>query len=147
MNPSQSLEIVLVDESNRAAPIAGVFFSICFFLRGAYRFAFRTRGTDREGVVVVLYEDLERGRKINLHYQPADFKTSLDECDPEVVVRTPSEREMRFAFKTVHDYEATELFEDAEEWLNSSNGRVRADEVRVSLAAGRTVVHVPCRRQ
>lgn len=144
MNPTQSLKIQLIREDGSPVEVKGVFFSIRFFMSGVYRFAFRTRGTDENGQVVVTYDEMERTRKINLKHQPMDFKTALDECDPIVVVRTSTAEEMRGASRTVHQFEATEYFDDAEEWLHSSNGMVRAEELQVKLAGGQTVARIPC---
>jgi hypothetical protein len=144
MNPAQSLKIELIREDGRPAEVKGVFFSICFFMSSVYRFAFRTPSTDEKGQVVVSYNEIERARKINLKHQPMDFKTTLDECDPVVVVRTPTAEEMREASRTVHQFEATEYFDDAEQWLHSSNGMVRAEELQVKLGRGQTVARIPC---
>ena len=145
MNPNQSLKIELVDKHGAPVEVGGVFFVVCFFMSSVYRFGFRTPATDENGVVSVSYDYLEQLRKGNLEYQPMDFKTALDECDPVVVVKPPSAEDMQEAWKTVHRFKATERYEEAKSWLHSSNEDVHAEETKVKMGLGQTVARIPCR--
>jgi hypothetical protein len=74
-----------------------------------------------------------------------DFNTSLEETDPEVVVRTPNVHEMKRGWTAAHEYNAIEFFEEAEQWLRSSNEKIKAGEQRLKLGSGQTVAQIRCR--
>jgi hypothetical protein len=133
MKPPQVIEVQLVDRSGRAIQLKDVSVSVDFFLHGAHRYGFRFGPTDEGGHIRVSYDDVERRRQMNLHAQPWDYKTTLDETDPKVQVSVPPQDELRKAAKIATSFNLGTLPPDAAFWLRANNDRITCQPADATL--------------
>ena len=144
MKPQQTIEIQLVDHSGHPIELEGVSISLDFFLHGIHRYGFRLGPTDHLGRLHLSYSDVEQRRQMNLHAQPWDYKTTLDETDTTVRVSVPSRDELQKAAKIATSFNLGDVPPDAAFWLRANNGKIECQPVDATLDGGRTVVNVVC---
>lgn len=145
MKPQQTIEIQLVDHSGQTIDLEGVSVSLDFFLRGIHRYGFRFGPTDHHGRLHLPYSDVEQRRQMNLHAQPWDYKTALDETDTTVRLSVPSRDELQKAAKIATSFNLGDVPPDAAFWLQANNGKIECEPVDVTLDGDTTVVSIVCK--
>lgn len=144
MKPHQTIEVQLVDHSGHPIELEGVSVSLDFFLHGIHRYGFRFGPTNHHGGLHLPYSDVDQRRQMNLHSQPWDYKTTLDETDTTVRVSVPSRDELQKAAKIATSFNLGDVPPDAAFWLQANNGKIECEPVDVILDRDTTVVNVVC---
>ncbi len=138
MNTNQSILVLLVDSLGKEVRQENIFFTISFYLKGKYRYAFRVGGTNENGSLLITYDDVEKCRLDNLKLQSWDYKTTLNECDRQVKLSVPTKQEL------IKAYEISSRFNmgnQSSAWLNAANDLVKANgDMTVDLIGDKTFV-------
>jgi hypothetical protein len=135
MKPGQSINIQLTTGDKKPLPISDVLVLINLFTGGKYRYGFVAGRTDKEGRLIVSYEDIEKLRRANAQEFLMDYNTKLEDCDPFVQIVVPSEKDLLDRKEKVF-----QNFGRTPEWavIWPSNAKVRSQENTVKLV-GQTV--------
>jgi hypothetical protein len=133
MNIGSVLEIQLQDSKQRPILMAEVSLDVVFFCEGRERYRFDAGKTDAQGHVTASYDLFESIRKDNQSFAVMDYNTRLEVCDPVVVVRAPTLDELNQRLTAVKTWFPDRVPALAERYGLSNNGRLRVEEVRVSV--------------
>jgi hypothetical protein len=133
MNPGNILEIQLQDSKHGPILMSDVSVDVVFFCGGRERYRFDAGTTDAQGHVMAPYELFETIRKDNQSFAVMDYNTRLEDCDPVVVVRAPTLDELSQRLNAVKTWFPDRVSALAERLRLSNNGRLRVEEVRVSV--------------
>jgi hypothetical protein len=125
------------------ATIANVEIDVYFYLNQKQRYGFRGGFTDAQGCLSVTYDYLEKRRRKSSEYQPWDYQTSLDDCDPLVRVVIPSMAELVSAHETYKRFNAGVVSPEAAAWLSAANDAVRALPVVAQIVGEEARVVIP----
>ncbi len=91
MQPKQVIDVQLIDGKGNKVAIPNIMIDAEFFVGGKPRFTFTDGRTDTSGKLRVTYDDLEARRKDMARFYLMDYNTKLDECDPGIAFKVPSE--------------------------------------------------------
>ena len=130
MRAEQLLQIQLTDRENQPLLAANILIDVQFFVAGRLRYTFVAGRTASSGNLVVTYDDLEAMRRDMAQLFLMDFNTRLEDCDPTVNLKIPSQGSLI----TRHD-NALRSYQKAPRWAEDwpSNSEVKADGISVEL--------------
>jgi hypothetical protein len=131
MKPDQSIQIQLETTSGMPLALDNALLEIRLFTHGNFRYCFKAGRTDSKGQLRISYSDLESVRALNAKQFLMDYNTPIEDCDPTVELRVPSEKELRDASDKV-----CKSYGKPPDWATHwpSNGQVEAQPRMVNLA-------------
>jgi hypothetical protein len=139
------LDIQLADETHQALRLGRVSIDVIFFVKGRERYRFDAGYTNDDGRLVAPYRLFEGIRKDNQSFALMDYNTTLEECDPDVIVRVPGIDELQRRLTAL-----TKWFPDRAQSMleivnSTNNARVLATQRRVTLVEeAPTRVEITC---
>jgi len=139
MKPGQSIQIQLESPSGVPLALKNVLLEICLFTHGNFRYCFKVGRTDSKGELRISYSDLENLRAENAKQFLMDYNNPLEDCDPTIELRIPSEQELRDASENV-----VKSYGRPPDWAAHwpSNAQVYAEPKKVSLKKPLTQVSI-----
>jgi hypothetical protein len=133
MNLGNVFEIQLLDSERRPITMSDVSIDVIFLRGGRERYRFDAGKTDAQGHVTAPYDLFESIRKDNQSFAVMDYNTRLEDCDSVVIVRAPTLDELSQRLNAVKTWFPDRVPALAERLRLSNNGRLRVEEVRVSV--------------
>lgn len=136
MRRGSLLQIQLNDPDNMPLAIAKVLIDVAFQKEGRERYRFEAGETDSGGQISASYDHFEKIRRDNQSFALMDYNTTLEECDPVIIVSVPSSAELSRRVDALRKWFPERVRAVSERVEASNNSRVQVEETRVELIDG-----------